>query len=327
MTAIPPGIPEPALAQGLHWLVVMWSGEVSDEERAAWQRWLSAHPDHERAWRHVQRLDSRLLDVSPVASARALAATGRKAGRRQALRLMGFGLLGAGVAGAAGLAVRQAPWSGYLADYLADYRSAVGERRQVALEDGTLLTLNGDSAVDIDYGPDARRVALRRGELYIETGHGPLARGRPFFVATDLGSVHALGTRYTVDRRRGEVAVAVYEGAVEIRPSQARPMVLDAGHAASFTAAGATPARPLAGARPAWLNRQLVADRMRLADFLEQVGRHRPGVIRCHASVADLIVSGVYPLGDTDRVLASLAAALPLRISRYTNYWVVVEPR
>lgn len=312
------GIPEPALAQGLHWLVVMWSGEVSDDERAAWQRWLAAHPDHERAWQHVQRIDARLLGVSPEASARALAVSGRKAGRRQALRLMGFGLLGAGVAG---LAARQVPWSAYAADY----RSAVGERRKVVLDDGTLLMLGGDSAVDIHYGPDARRVALRRGELYIETGHGPRAQGRPFIVTTDLGSIRALGTRYSVDRRRGDVAVAVYEGAVEIQPSQGRPMVLAAGQAASFTAAGAAPARTVSGQQPSWLNDQLVAERMRLADFLEQVGRYRRGVIRCHADVADLIVSGVYPLGDTDRILASLSAALPLRIARYTDYWIVIE--
>jgi transmembrane sensor len=231
---------------------------------------------------------------------------------------MGFGLLGAGVAG---LAARQVPWSAYAADY----RSTVGERRKVVLDDGTLLMLGGDSAVDIHYGPDARRVALRRGELYIETGHGPRAQGRPFIVTTDLGSIRALGTRYSVDRRRGDVAVAVYEGAVEIQPSQGRPMVLAAGQAASFTAAGAAPARTVSGQQPSWLNDQLVAERMRLADFLEQVGRYRRGVIRCHADVADLIVSGVYPLGDTDRILASLSAALPLRIARYTDYWIVIE--
>ena len=78
---------------------------------------------------------------------------------------------------------------------------------------------------------------------------------------------------------------------------------------------------------PAWLRGQLVAERLRLADFLDQVGRYRRGVIRCDPRVADLIVSGVYALDDTDRILASLARALPLRVSRYTAYWVVVEPR
>ncbi|WYX50582.1 DUF4880 domain-containing protein [Achromobacter xylosoxidans] len=172
MSAGAAGIPEPILAQGLEWLVVMWSGEATADERAAWQRWRNAHPDHERAWQQVQRLDARLLGVSPEASARALASSGRQAGRRKALRLMGFGLLGAG---AAGLAAGRLPW----AAYAADYRTAVGERREVLLEDGTRFTLNSDSAVDVQYSAGARRLVLRRGELYVATGHGALAAGRP----------------------------------------------------------------------------------------------------------------------------------------------------
>ncbi|MFY4260115.1 FecR domain-containing protein [Achromobacter xylosoxidans] len=319
MSAGAAGIPEPILAQGLEWLVVMWSGEATADERAAWQRWRNAHPDHERAWQQVQRLDARLLGVSPEASARALASSGRQAGRRKALRLMGFGLLGAG---AAGLAAGRLPW----AAYAADYRTAVGERREVLLEDGTRFTLNSDSAVDVQYSAGARRLVLRRGELYVATGHGALAAGRPFSVATEYGSVLALGTRYSVEIQRDRMRVGVYEGAVEIQPRQGAALRLQAGQAAGFTAdtAALLPAAPAAA--PAWLRGQLVADRLRLADFLDQVGRYRHGVIRCDPRVADLIVSGVYPLADTDRILASLAAALPLRVSRYTGYWVVVEP-
>ncbi|WP_370444251.1 hypothetical protein [Candidatus Burkholderia verschuerenii] len=56
---------------------------------------------------------------------------------------------------------------------------------------------------------------------------------------------------------------------------------------------------------------------MRLADFLSEIGRYRRGVVRCDASIADLRLSGTYPLDDTDRVLAALAHALPVRIALY----------
>lgn len=320
MSAGAAGIPEPILAQGLEWLVVMWSGEATADERAAWQRWRNAHPDHERAWQQVQRLDARLLGVSPEASARALASSGRQVGRRKALRLMGFGLLGAG---AAGLAAGRLPW----AAYAADYRTAVGERREVLLEDGTRFTLNSDSAVDVQYSAGARRLVLRRGELYVATGPGALAAGRPFSVATEYGSVLALGTRYSVEIQRDRMRVGVYKGTVEIQPRQGAALRLQAGQAAGFTADTAALLPAASAAAPAWLRGQLVADRLRLADFLDQVERYRHGVIRCDPRVADLIVSGVYPLADTDRILASLAAALPLRVSRYTGYWVVVAPK
>jgi transmembrane sensor len=233
---------------------------------------------------------------------------------------MGFGLLGAG---AAGLAAARLPW----AAYAADYRTAVGERREVLLEDGTRFTLNSVSAVDVQYSAGARRLVLRRGELYVATGHGALAAGRPFSVATEYGSVLALGTRYSVEIQRDRMRVGVYEGAVEIQPRQGAALRLQAGQAAGFTADTAALLPAASAAAPAWLRGQLVADRLRLADFLDQVERYRHGVIRCDPRVADLIVSGVYPLADTDRILASLAAALPLRVSHYTGYWVVVEPK
>ncbi|AVG39872.1 FecR domain-containing protein [Achromobacter insolitus] len=313
-------IPEPILAQGLEWLVILWSGEASADERAAWQRWRAAHPDHERAWQQVQRIDARLTDVSPEASAQALARSGRQAGRRKALRLMGWAALGVGTAG---LAAHRLPWPAYIADY----RSAVGERREIALEDGTRLTLNGDSAVDLAYSADARRLVLRRGDAYIETGHGPAAAGRPFFVTTAYGEVQALGTRFSVEQQRDRIRVGVYEGAVEIQPSQGRALRLDAGQSAAFTPLAAERMPDSLQQSPGWLRGQLVAERLRLADFLDQVGRHRRGVIRCDPRVADLIVSGVYSLDDTDRILSSLARVLPLRVSRYTGYWVVIEPR
>ncbi|ADP17163.1 FecR family protein 14 [Achromobacter xylosoxidans A8] len=313
-------IPEPVLAQGLEWLVILWSGEASADERAAWQRWRAAHPDHERAWQQVQRIDTRLMDISPEASAQALAHSGRQAGRRKALRLMGWAVLGTG---AAGLAAQRLPWHAYVADY----RSAVGERREVMLADGTRLTLNGDSAVDMEYSADTRRLVLRRGEIYIETGHGPAAAGRPFFVATAYGDVQALGTRFSVEQQRDRVRVGVYEGAVEIQPSRGRALRLDAGQSSAFTPLAAEPMPESLQQAPAWLRGQLVAERLRLANFLDQIGRYRRGVIRCDPRVADLIVSGVYSLDDTDRILASLARALPLRVSRYTGYWVVIEPR
>jgi transmembrane sensor len=42
--------------------------------------------------------------------------------------------------------------------------------------------------------------------------------------------------------------------------------------------------------------------------------------------VAALRVSGVFPLADTDRALASLQQALPVRIHYATRYWVSVQP-
>lgn len=310
-------IPQAVLAQGLHWLVLMWSGEASADEQAALHCWRGAHPDHERAWQRLQTMDGRLLGMAAAPSAAALTASGRQRQRRKALQLMSLALLGSGVAG---LAWQQLPWR----VYTAAYRSVTGERRAIALEDGTRITLNSDSAIDIDYDANERRVVLRRGEIYVETGHGPGSVGRPFLVQTDAGRVQALGTRYSVWQQPEQVLVNVFEGAVRIQPRAGAVLQLQAGQGAVFDAGGVRVPSPAQSA--AWVDGLLVAERMRLDDFLAQLGRYRPGLLRCDPAVGGLIVSGVYPLDDTDRVLEALQTALPLRVTRRTRYWVSVGP-
>ena len=71
----------------------------------------------------------------------------------------------------------------------------------------------------------------------------------------------------------------------------------------------------------------LVAAHMRLADFLAELGRYRRGQLNCDPKVADLLISGTYPVDDSERVLDLLAVSLPVRIKRFTRYWVTVEAR
>ena len=71
----------------------------------------------------------------------------------------------------------------------------------------------------------------------------------------------------------------------------------------------------------------LVVERMRLADFLAELDRYRPGYLRCDPQVADLRVSGAFPLRAPDDVLALLAETLPVRLRSMSRYWVTVLPR
>ncbi|KCB30966.1 fec operon regulator FecR domain protein [Bordetella hinzii L60] len=66
---------------------------------------------------------------------------------------------------------------------------------------------------------------------------------------------------------------------------------------------------------------------MPLADFLDELSRYRPGVLRWDEALDGLRVSGVFSLRDTDAALRALADALPLRVARYTRWWTVVGPR
>jgi len=318
-----PAIPDASRLAAMEWQVTLWSGEVTAEEEAEFARWLRADPAHQQAWEQVQRLGRELHAVpAPAAvSSRVLRASGSPLTRRNLLR--GLGLLAGG--GAAFHVARATPQWRVMA---ADQRTATGERRDVILPDGTRVMLNTASAIDLRYTATERRVVLRAGEILIATAADNAPSHRPFMVETRAGQLRALGTRFTVrdpGADAGEVRVQVFEGAVEVSPRHGARLRLDAGGQASFSSHAITGAGPADAMAPAWSRGLLVAERMRLADFLAELGRYRPGILRCDPEVVGLIVSGVYRLDDTDAVLLSLSRALPVRVRGLTRYWVTVS--
>lgn len=319
-----PAIDPAVLDQAAHWFVRMASGQAGAGEREALSQWRSADPEHERAWQRLQGVEQKLRGAAamPAPVARAALGAAVDLGRRRALKTLA--VAGAAVGTAALWSREQGLWQ----RWTADYRSGVGEQRQVVLADGTQLLLNTDTAVDVHFDGAQRRLTLRSGELRVVTGHDP--QNRAFIVATRDGALRPLGTRFTVRRLEGEsqTRLGVSEGAVEVRPAAAaQPLVVQAGQQTVFSAAGAAPPLPLDDAAGSWTDGVLTAERMRLQDFLAELSRYRPGRLRCDPAVADLRLTGSYPLGDTDRILAALQQTLPVRISSFTRYWVSVGAR
>ncbi|WP_288254459.1 FecR domain-containing protein [uncultured Hydrogenophaga sp.] len=315
--------PQAVLQRALEWQVTLWSGEVRDDELTGFERWLAQDPSHAEAWAQVQQTGGRLQSLGQPGAGQALRAAGaarESASRRKLLRSLG---VVAGV-GAVAYAVGARPdWR----SVVAAHRTGTGERREMALPDGTRLVLNTASAIDLRFTPHARDVLLRSGEVFIATAADPSMR--PFTVHTDQGAVRAIGTRFTVRQLDGRSLAAVEHGAVEIRPGAAGApaLRLDAGQRAWFSAQAVERAVVSAATDSAWTRGLLIAERLRLEDFLAELGRHRPGTLRCDPAVRDLIVSGVYPLDDTELALSTLALALPVRVDRVTRYWVTVRAR
>ncbi|WP_408908278.1 FecR/PupR family sigma factor regulator, partial [Variovorax paradoxus] len=56
-----PGPLDPAVVRrAAEWMARLWSGEASDQDRAACERWRAQHPDHERAWNRLQSFEDKL---------------------------------------------------------------------------------------------------------------------------------------------------------------------------------------------------------------------------------------------------------------------------
>jgi transmembrane sensor len=312
--------------QAFAWYARLCSGEATAADQAAWQQWHGTHPTHARVWQRLETIRSTVQRVPSAIAAPSLRAVNRD--RRNTLR--GIALLAAGGV-VAGVSWKLVADDGGWRSVLAEHRTGTGEQREVELADGSRMLLNTRSAVDIDLNASRRTVRLRAGEIQIETAKhaGRPVDTRPFVVNTLHGSVRALGTRFIVRVEDERSTVTVLQDAVEVRALNApkRPQRLDAGKRLSLTQN--TVERPEA-ADPAageWAHGSLVVSHWRLADLLAELSRYRPGRLACAPEVADLRVSGAYPVLDTDKALSVLARSLPVRIVSATRYWVMVESR
>lgn len=309
------------------WLTLLMSGEADDAQQHRWRQWRQAHGDHEAAWQHVEAVTGRMKSLERAPAYAALSpygASGRPSsvGRRRATRMLLWG----GIATGAGLlASRTGTWQASMADY----RSGTGEQRNLTLEDGTRLTLNTGSAVNLRFDANQRRILLVAGEIMIATRHGPEQTDpRPLLVATAEGSIRSLGTRFTVRQRAGRTSVAVLESAVEVSPwaGSGSTRLVRAGEQTQFSRDAVEAPRSADEHADAWARGQLVADEQRLDDFLVELDRYRPGVLRVDPRIAGLRLSGVFPLADTDRILATLPSVLPVRVQWRTRFWATVVP-
>lgn len=100
---------------------------------------------------------------------------------------------------------------------------------------------------------------------------------------------------------------------------------LEVGQGATFTDNNISAITTVNDNQQSWSSGRLIAERMRLADFADEISRYRHGLVRYQPEVADLRISGVFSLNDTDRALTNMASSLPVTVVYRTRFWVSIE--
>lgn len=309
------------LQQAAHWYAHLGAIEADGSTQHAWQQWYTADAMHRQAWAAVERISQRMQPLQGEAdtSAQALLLARGNLGRRKALGALGMGsaalLLGA--------TVWRAPLQETLAVWRAGQRTGVGEVRSLALADGSQVWLNSATALNIDYRTDLRLLQLLQGEILIQTA----ADSRPFVVSTGEGRARALGTRFSVQTVEGQTQLSVFEGAVQASTDFATPRVFAAGQQIRFDHQGWGALTAASPGRQSWTRGVLLADNLRLGDFVAELRRYRHGYLGVAPQIADIKVVGAYPLNNPEQALEMLASALPIRIQHTLPWWVSLEPR
>ena len=314
-----PPLPTEVLEEAAEWLMRLSENNLSDSERAEWQRWKVSTPERDRAWARAQLLQSKFGGLPPSL---AMSALDRPSHPERRAALGKLALL---------LALMPVGWGSWkLAQsqqWTADYRTRVGERRELTLADGSHITLNTATAIDVRFDSQQRRVHLREGEILVQTAQDA---SRPFLVSTRQGLMQALGTRFTVRELSARTHLAVLEGAVQVVLAdnrQTAPMIVNAGQRTEFSAQQFGALTATDRNVGAWTQGMLMADNMRLADFVAELTRYRHGFVRYDPAIADLRISGAFPISDTQRTLNMLVQTYPVLANGLLNgYWVTLSP-
>lgn len=199
-----------------------------------------------------------------------------------------------------------------------------GQRQDFDLSDGSRLSLNADSAVDLQFDEQQRLVILRHGALVIQVEADPR---RPLRVRTAQGEIRALGTRFLVAQEQDASRVVVLQHSVQARLFGGATRDLQEGQAALLSARQISVADGDQRHRADWLSGRLNVLDEPLEQVVETLRPYSRGFVRVAPEVRSLRVQGVFPLDDPDRTYAALAETVPIRVDRYSRWLTLIRAK
>lgn len=201
--------------------------------------------------------------------------------------------------------------------------------RQVRLADGSTVTLDTASAIEVGMTGRARRITLVRGRARFEVAHDA---SRPFIVSAGGDEVVALGTIFDVSLTSGSPRVSLLRGAVEVRRagSGGAPGRVIARLAPGQAIALAGDAPVVQSAPPAesiWAKGMLAFDGTPLAEVLAAANRYSARkVVTDDPALGALKVTGTFHANRPDELAATLAAAFGLEVVRRGDTYLLRRP-
>lgn len=297
--------------QAAYWFSRNRNPAQDAEERQRFESWLAADATHQAEYRVLEQLWS-ATDLVPRERLQALCNDEVRPLPVRSRRRFLQGAL------AAAASVVLAGGATYLFDPFSlrgeSYATALGERRQVTLADGSTLDLNGRTHVSVVFSEGRRLVRLEAGEALFSVMPD---KARPFVVEAGPGRVTVTGTRFNVRHGADDMRVAVESGTVLVAGGQgaaSRPLLAGDGVRVAADGKVGPVQRVDIAAITAWRQGKLIFNDVPLAEVVEEVSRYRDKPLRVAPEVANLRFSSVFRADDTNALLVALPRILPVKV-------------
>lgn len=322
-------IPTPAQEQAAFAWLSLLHDRPSAGDQLTFSQWLRADPAHAEAYAQAQVVWE--LSESPartLADEEALALQGYldvmdRPRRPQLLPWSGALAMAACLLLMVSLGTGWQPQR-WIDDLGADYVSAPGEIRTVILADQSQVTLDGDSAIAVDFSQGERHVQLRRGAGFFTVTH----TGEPFVVEAEKGEARVLGTQFEVRLQPHGAQVTVLSGRVGVTADRdGEQQVLTAGQQVAYGEGTAQKLHAVdSEAQLAWRQGWLTYYKSTLGDVVEDLRRYYPGrIVLLNDELAARKVSGSFPSKDPQAVLNSLQGVMGFEQHQVMGHLIILR--
>ncbi len=318
-------IPASATEQAAHWWVTLHGERASEADHREFGEWVAGSPERVEAYLRIARVHQSLKPghVSwPTDSAEELIRAARQSPEEpatlastQVLRAkhqrksFAAAPLKWGLAATVALATGAA-W--FMLDRPQQFQTALGEQRSVELTDGSRVTLNTASKIQVRLGKRQRQIDLIQGEALFDVAHDP---SRPFEVDAGITVLRAVGTQFDVDKRPDRTTVTVVEGLVAITAAGTRSAAALPTLAANDRLIVTNVGPPVLergtniSIATAWTQRQLIFEQRPLGEVAEEFNRYNRGRIEiADTRLRHEPITGVFRTDDAESFLSFLSS-------------------
>ena len=253
---------------------------------------------------------------SPAGAKETVGAAPKRSRRKSLTALLGVFGLGLGSTALWHLLQREA------LRYQTTLATLRGRMLQRSLPDGSELTLDALSRIDVDFSADVRALRLHAGAAFFAVQRDA---ARPFVVHVLDVKVTVLGTRFGVEIDGGNnIAVQVESGLVRVA-AHGQTTELSAGQSLRVEADNVVATQVASPA--SWRKGELDFDNVPLGQALARVERYSPAPLRATPAVAQLPISGTVRVADARGWIGSLANVLPVRVHRQADGSLEIDRR
>jgi len=278
---MPPNHTDKLREVAIGWFIRIKDTEADDPLRTKFEQWLMASAAHQQAYADVTKVWSS-FDSTPALEKLAEIADQdaffQQSTRTKRIKNVIAGAIAAVAIGMGGVLGLQSWRAQPVMQMVAQVET--GKMQSQRLEDGTLMTMNTGTDIEVTYYRDRRLVTLNRGEAIFEVARD---EDRPFIIDSGKAKITVLGTRFAVNRLHKLVRVSVDHGTVKVEPQhagdeiQASALILHDGEVAEVTQDAYKPVRSHHQASDAFAfeNGMVVFEQADLDEIAETLSRYR----------------------------------------------------